>query len=399
MYAVATFFTVLVWSISCLGQSFGLSGQVVDATTREPLEAVNVYLANTTIGSSTNAEGKFSFRAPEGRYNLIVSYVGYKRVNRTISISRDTEFTIRLEPEVKVLNEVLVEADQQNWENNYQSFLRLFVGSTENAAAVEIENARKLYFFFDQEEGALYASAKEPLLINNKALGYRIRYDLQEFRMDYKTGYLMFAGLPWFEHSISDSKRRQKRWFKNRKEAYEGSLNHFFEALRTDALRENNFEVREVVRTPVNRDLDMIRSKVQYFRTKLLKGKQINLNLNDPIMDSLRYWTELEKAPGYVDSLGELIQERELLMSDSETICCKKILEVRYLAESESRNFAQERRGDPQKRLHYQLSRLHFPKGKLVVYPNGYYQVNDITLEGYWEWSSKMAELLPIDYR
>ena len=55
-----------------------LRGQVFDAVAQKALSGANVLLEGSTIGTSTDEQGKFRFEnLPVGRYRLRVSYVGY----------------------------------------------------------------------------------------------------------------------------------------------------------------------------------------------------------------------------------------------------------------------------------------------------------------------------------
>ncbi|NIA31223.1 MAG: TonB-dependent receptor, partial [Actinobacteria bacterium] len=71
---------VVLLSSPLLAQKKGtISGQVIDSATGEPVFYVNVFLENTTEGTTTDAEGFFSIRnIPPGIYNLIVQHVGYE---------------------------------------------------------------------------------------------------------------------------------------------------------------------------------------------------------------------------------------------------------------------------------------------------------------------------------
>ena len=52
-----------------------------------PLENVAVYLNNTMLGTTTDKNGEFSIPVKEGQYELIVSYLGYKKVNFAFNTS------------------------------------------------------------------------------------------------------------------------------------------------------------------------------------------------------------------------------------------------------------------------------------------------------------------------
>ncbi len=82
-------FLVLAIFLLCASISLAqgsLSGKITDAK-GNPVLGANVFLQGTTIGAATNTEGNYTIdRIPEGSYTLIVSAVGYKRQEFSISI-------------------------------------------------------------------------------------------------------------------------------------------------------------------------------------------------------------------------------------------------------------------------------------------------------------------------
>lgn len=76
--------------------TYEISGTVVDSRTGETLVGASVNFENTTIGTSTNADGNFEFSATlqQGSYNLLVSYIGYTR--RSLDITLGNNNTVEL---------------------------------------------------------------------------------------------------------------------------------------------------------------------------------------------------------------------------------------------------------------------------------------------------------------
>jgi len=63
------------------------AGKVIDRRTGEPLSGATVLLADASGGTSTSASGRFVLnRLVSGTYKIIFSYVGYKPVEKTITI-------------------------------------------------------------------------------------------------------------------------------------------------------------------------------------------------------------------------------------------------------------------------------------------------------------------------
>ncbi|MFN8357549.1 MAG: TonB-dependent receptor [Spirosomataceae bacterium] len=86
-------------------QAKQITGQVQDASTGEALPGVSVLVRGTSSGTTTNADGKFSLRVPDNA-TLTISYVGY--LSETVSVGSRTEIKVSLNPDQKVLDEVVV---------------------------------------------------------------------------------------------------------------------------------------------------------------------------------------------------------------------------------------------------------------------------------------------------
>ena len=52
---------------------------LIDKDTKSPIENVNVYISNSSIGTRTDANGMFSVRTPAaGKFELVLSSLGYE---------------------------------------------------------------------------------------------------------------------------------------------------------------------------------------------------------------------------------------------------------------------------------------------------------------------------------
>lgn len=89
-----------------------LKGKVSDFMTFMPIENANVYLENTTIGSITNSDGRFSLRIPRENApdTLVISSIGYKSYRMAIT-DYENGSDIYLEEDIAPLEEVILVAD------------------------------------------------------------------------------------------------------------------------------------------------------------------------------------------------------------------------------------------------------------------------------------------------
>lgn len=83
---------------------FKLKGKVVDKTTSEPLEGVNIIVKGTTTGTTTDAKGNFEVSAKSSKMELVFSYVGYSPVVKEFTTSGNT--VIQMAKSTTIINEV-----------------------------------------------------------------------------------------------------------------------------------------------------------------------------------------------------------------------------------------------------------------------------------------------------
>ena len=55
--------------------------------TKGVLEGAAVYLNNTMLGTTTDSKGQFELPVKEGQYELIISFLGYKKINYSLNTS------------------------------------------------------------------------------------------------------------------------------------------------------------------------------------------------------------------------------------------------------------------------------------------------------------------------
>ena len=86
-----------------------LVGEVYDARTGQPIEAVSVYLKNTPYGTATTPEGIFLLRAPlKKKAVMVVSAVGYKKQQFAVAPGISAGVDVALTEKVNYLSEVFV---------------------------------------------------------------------------------------------------------------------------------------------------------------------------------------------------------------------------------------------------------------------------------------------------
>src|SRR6478609_7145573 len=138
-------------------KTFLIGGKVVDSASRQPLAGASVFAQNTTQGTTSNAEGAFVMRLPNGGYDLIISYTGYETRSIRISNTQATgdSITIALPQATKSLEEVAVVATNEvedGWNQFGKFFIDNFIGTTPNASQCSIQNPQALRFFYTKNK-------------------------------------------------------------------------------------------------------------------------------------------------------------------------------------------------------------------------------------------------------
>lgn len=94
--------------------NYTVNGTVKDSLSGETLIGVTLkFIGNSQVGTSTNAYGFFSYKLSSGDYDLSVSYVGYRTINKRISINADTKLELNMVPD-NILDEVVISSERRN---------------------------------------------------------------------------------------------------------------------------------------------------------------------------------------------------------------------------------------------------------------------------------------------
>jgi len=90
-----------------------ISGVVIDKTSGEKLLFANVQLEGTSLGTSTDEEGRFVFyQVPAGDYTLVATYVGYTKQTISVTVVSGETLQVKMELDYAAVQgeEVLVTA-------------------------------------------------------------------------------------------------------------------------------------------------------------------------------------------------------------------------------------------------------------------------------------------------
>jgi hypothetical protein len=244
-------FILLLFSLAVIARGnnkLTIEGRVLDKETGAPLEYVNVFLSNTTIGTSTDKNGQFIIKnVPFGSYNIIFSYVGYEIQNRNFYSYKPVtlNFNIFLNPKTINLNQVNVTGNiPEDWKENLKIFENAFIGETENSKETKILNPEVLNFVVDKKTKIFKAFTDSTLEVENKSLGYKLHIILDSL-LYFPNGNINYMFFSRFEELTADSKEQELEWKNNREKTYLNSSKHFFYALVHNQLDKDFYSLRE----------------------------------------------------------------------------------------------------------------------------------------------------------
>ncbi|RYZ94407.1 MAG: hypothetical protein EOP47_27900, partial [Sphingobacteriaceae bacterium] len=198
---------------------------------------------------------------------------------------------------------------------------------------------------YNRKKHVLHVKADDFLIVENKGLGYRLKYLLNDFEFNYKTKIVYYNGFPYFE-DLQGTEKEKKRWYKNRIVAYKGSVMHFLRSVFNYRLKEEGFSIYG------------------------LKDSSLLVPANLVEDDSLLSIAHLSTAFMYLR--------------------LKQNLYVLYKSESSYAANQQVVFGQPSV-----IKRL---TDSVLIDRNGYFASKGFILTGHWG-DEKIAELLPLDYK
>ncbi|GAA4305966.1 TonB-dependent receptor [Aestuariibaculum suncheonense] len=103
----------MLFSCVILAQDkFTIRGILKDKANGETIIGATVFLQGTSNGAITNEYGFYSLTVPKGDYTLLVSYLGYNTITKTINLTADITLDFELEESATSLNEVVIVAEE-----------------------------------------------------------------------------------------------------------------------------------------------------------------------------------------------------------------------------------------------------------------------------------------------
>jgi len=93
-------------------QKFTISGTITDAKTGQNLIGVNVYIKDTSIGTTTNNDGFYSLTLPVSSYTIVYRYMGYETIELKFALTQNISSNIKLSPSAIEGEEVVITSEK-----------------------------------------------------------------------------------------------------------------------------------------------------------------------------------------------------------------------------------------------------------------------------------------------
>jgi hypothetical protein len=381
----------IFFSLTTFAQNGIITGVITNAETKTPLPRASVFLSNSSVGSATSENGKYVLNGIRpGQYTLTVTILGYEDYSKSVLVGREPlKIDIQLKSKPLMLKEVTI-ISAADWKKNYESFRKDFIGVDENAKNCVVVNPHVLNLQFNRTRQTLEASADEFLVVENKALGYRVKFLLKDFKSDRLANIIAYGGERLFEE-LPGNVLQKKKWHQKREEAYYGSAMHFFRSLYTNKLNEDGF-----IMYHLNRQLNPNRPPDEIIR------KKVNMFYDLRMGDSLNYWNSLGTLSKYYkESLNKVpVLPYEVLSGTEQTgIYAVHFPNYLYVVYTKKRDDIYNKDlYRPLEMTNYETSILTLFEPNFALFDmNGIIVSQPPLLEGAWA-KSRLSDLLPVDY-
>lgn len=399
---IILFFIFALHAIGFAQATYSISGNVVDIN-KTPLPGVAVYVSGYQIATVTNADGKFTLpKLAAGNYDILVKMIGFESYSKTVEISNQSvNLNIVLKENITTLNEVVIKPDP-NRAYYISLFKEFFIGKTPNSRECSVLNTDILRIEDDKQNSVINIKADDFLIIENKALGYQIKYLLDYFEYNYKTRIIFYAGRPFYSQ-LKGGNAKQKKWQKNRDIAYKGSIQHFFKSLYANKIEEEGFVINKIISIPNPTRLpdSLINANIK----RLTAGQNGTLRLlTYNGSDSLNYWLKQRNQSKQVNVVNRANVLIDTLVkpfnSELKQMSYADALYVIYKNEKEDATFANSghQQNRPPDLNGYQISIVELLEPTVKFYASGgILDPRSLLYKGFWAYE-KMADLMPMDY-
>lgn len=136
---------------------------------------------------------------------------------------------------------VIVGKRDKHWKRKWRIFLNGLLGDSPFARQCKVVNPESITLGLDEASGRVTATSSEPVVIENSALGYRIRFHMSKFESNGKKTFL--SGYKFFESRLTEEPDKHKKQLRNREIAFKDSFRNFLVSLSRKNLEAAGIEM------------------------------------------------------------------------------------------------------------------------------------------------------------
>lgn len=230
-------FLFLLLSVSNVQAQTGTVTGTVTNAEGQVVSGAKVFIALTTLSTTTDAQGAFSINSPGfGAFNVVAVTSDESLGVVTVTPDLTAAIAIKLAPKPALPatgSTALSRAELLDF------FHSTAFSWTKNSEDVLIVNPDVLILNHDPTTNVMIATASAAFTFRNDPLGYEVT--IYDFQMGGNQVAFGWSGHVLFTPIASSNSKDQKNWDKAREKTYEGSQRHFLKALADEKLKKEEF--------------------------------------------------------------------------------------------------------------------------------------------------------------
>ena len=137
------FFSVIAFcfnSFSQIPEKTIITGKTTDNLTGEPLPYVSIILKGTTVGTTSDAAGKYRLETTSKSTEIVFSFIGYENESRTLKTGKEQIINVSLKLSSINLDEVIVTYERKVYRNKGNPAVELIQNVVDNKDQNRIES-------------------------------------------------------------------------------------------------------------------------------------------------------------------------------------------------------------------------------------------------------------------
>lgn len=298
-----------------------ITGIILDNATKEPLPNVNIYISNTTWGTTSQLDGTFRLLSIiPGNHEIVFSMIGYDSQSKKIKVNDSSKIFLHIDliPKIYKISDVTVTANRPDeWVDDLKIFKKHFLGYSPYSLDCEFVNEYEINFEHPKKE-VLKAQSENPIEIINYKLGYNIKCEILNFEYTESLKRCDFTYRLFYTELDTNDLDIKEDWESNRKKKYKESLAYFLRSLSEGTFRDNGFEV-SLVYKPLNTGIEILESSEIITKDHPAETYKLNFseylevyNYNIDMKDSRLSWLRLNYPTITIDKYGYPLEDRAI---------------------------------------------------------------------------------------